>query len=75
MPAICACLPQELQIKQIVQMMQVWVAGDIEQRLDSTKLTKIIEMAAGLLFDLGTNHTACLADVRRGVGPSATECC
>jgi len=47
---------------QIMQVMQVWVAGAIWQRLDRTKLAKTIEMA----FDLGTKHTAYLAEDRCG---------
>ena len=86
-------------------VLQVWVADDVDHRLDSTKLAAIIEIAAGLfqsaelpveveyeegvisqypiggmevtpsglLFHLGTKHTACLAPEKCKVGD--TGCC
>jgi hypothetical protein len=86
-------------------LLQVWVADDTDHRLHTTKLAKIIEIAApllggdelpveveyeegrisqyplagvestpaGLLFHLGTKHTACLAPDKCGVG--GTGCC
>ena len=89
-------------------LLQVWVAGDTDHRLDSTKLARIIEMSkpllqstslpveveyeagvvsqyplgsievtpSGLLVNLGTKHTACLAMDKCGVGDCAdTTCC
>ena len=89
-------------------LLQVWVAGDTDHRLDSTKLARIIEMSkpllqstslpveveyeagvvsqypigsievtpSGLLLNLGTKHTACLAMDKCGVGDCAdTTCC
>ena len=86
-------------------VLQVWVADDVDHRLESTKLAKIIQLGlpllqstdlpveveyesgvvsqfplgqievtpAGLLLNLGTKHTACLAMDRCGVG--AGNCC
>jgi len=86
-------------------LLQVWVAHDVDHRLKTTKLAKIIEIAqpllgsdqlpveieyegdaisqyplggaestpAGLLFYLGSKHTACLAPEKCGVG--GTGCC
>ena len=86
-------------------LVQVWVAHDVDHRLETTKLAKIIEIAqpllgsdqlpveieyegeaisqyplggaestpAGLLFYLGSKHTACLAPEKCGVG--GTGCC
>jgi len=86
-------------------LLQVWVAHDVDHRLETTKLAKIIEIAqpllgsdqlpveieyegdaisqyplggaestpAGLLFYLGSKHTACLAPEKCGVG--GTGCC
>jgi hypothetical protein len=86
-------------------VLQVWVADDVDHRLESTKLAKIIQLGlpllqstdlpveveyesgvvsqfplgqievtpAGLLLNLGTKHTACLAMDRCGVG--AANCC
>ena len=86
-------------------LLQVWVADDVEHRLDTTKLAGIIDVAApllksddlpveveyeegvlsqypiggmevtpsGLLFLLGTKHTACLAPEKCKVGD--TGCC
>jgi hypothetical protein len=74
-------------------VLQVWVAGDVEHRLDTSKLSQIVRKASpllggddlpveveyesavvsqfpvsaaevtpsGILFHLGTKHTACLA--------------
>jgi len=81
-------------------VIQIWVANDTEHRLETTKLSKIMEAASsslglgdlpveveyesgvvsqyplsgveytpsGLLFYLGTKHTACLAPDKCGVG-------
>jgi hypothetical protein len=81
-------------------VLQVWVADDVDHRLDTSKLLKIMEAASsslglgdlpveveyergvvsqyplggfeptpkGILFYLGTKHTACLAPDRCGVG-------
>jgi len=86
-------------------LVQVWVAHDVDHRLETTKLAKIMEIAqpllgsdqlpveieyegeaisqyplggaestpAGLLFYLGSKHTACLAPEKCGVG--GTGCC
>lgn len=86
-------------------MLQIWVASDVDHRLETTKLAKIMEVAApllgsddlpveveyedamlsqypiggaevtpsGILFYLGTKHTACLAPEKCGVGGDA--CC
>lgn len=84
-------------------VLQVWVAGDTDHRLDTTKLASILGLAApllratdlpveveyeagvvsqfpvaaaevtpsGVLFHLGTKHTACLAQDRCGI----ESCC
>jgi hypothetical protein len=81
-------------------VLQVWVADDVDHRLDTSKLLKIMDVASsslglgdlpveveyergvvsqyplggfemtpkGILFYLGTKHTACLAPDRCGVG-------
>lgn len=86
-------------------LLQVWVAHDVEHRLDTTKLASIMRIAepllgskdlpveveyeegvisqypiggmevtpSGLLFYLGTKHTACLAPEKCGV--DGTGCC
>jgi protein-tyrosine-phosphatase len=86
-------------------LLQIWVATDIDHRLESTKLAKIMEIArpllksddlpveveyedavvsqyplggaevtpSGILFYMGTKHTACLAPEKCGVGGEA--CC
>lgn len=86
-------------------VLQVWVANDVDHRLETTKLASIMEIAApllqsdelpvevefeqgvisqypvggmevtpsGLLFYLGTKHTACLAPEKCKVGD--TGCC
>ena len=86
-------------------LLQVWVAEDVDHRLETTKLASIMRIAepllgsdelpveveyedgvisqypiggmevtpAGLLFYLGTKHTACLAPEKCGVG--GTGCC
>ena len=86
-------------------LLQVWVANDVEHRLETTKLASIMRIAgpllqtddlpveveyeegvisqypiggvemtpAGLLFHLGTKHTACLAPEKCGV--DGTGCC
>jgi hypothetical protein len=86
-------------------VLQVWVATDVDHRLDTTKLASIIHIArpllesddlpveveyeegvisqypiggmeitpSGLLFYLGTKHTACLAPEKCKVGDSG--CC
>ena len=86
-------------------VLQVWVANDVDHRLETTKLASIMEVAApllgsdnlpveveyeegvisqypiggmevtpsGLLFSLGTKHTACLAPEKCTVGD--TGCC
>jgi hypothetical protein len=86
-------------------MLQIWVATDIDHRLETTKLAKIIEIAqpllksddlpveveyedavvsqypvggaevtpSGILFYLGSKHTACLAPEKCGVGGEG--CC
>ena len=86
-------------------LLQVWVAHDVDHRLETTKLAKIREIAqpllgsdqlpveieyegeaisqyplggaestpSGLLFYLGSKHTACLAPEKCGVG--GTGCC
>ena len=86
-------------------LLQIWVATDVDHRLESTKLAKIMEIArpllqsddlpveveyedavvsqyplggaevtpSGILFYLGTKHTACLAPEKCGVGGEA--CC
>ena len=86
-------------------LLQVWVADDVDHRLETTKLAAIMRVAAGLLgsddlpveveyeagvisqyplggvevtpsgllFHLGTKHTACLAPEKCGVGGSG--CC
>lgn len=88
-------------------VMQVWVATDIQHRLDTSRLTQILKIAAplmesldlpveieyegaaisqypviaaevtpsGILFHLGTKHTACLAPDRCGFSPAETSCC
>lgn len=86
-------------------LLQVWVADDVDHRLETTKLAAIMRVAgpllgsgdlpveveyedgvisqyplgavevtpAGLLFSLGTKHTACLAPDKCRVGDSG--CC
>jgi hypothetical protein len=86
-------------------VLQVWVADDVDHRLETTKLASIMKIAApllrsdelpveveyeagvisqypiggmeitpsGLLFYLGTKHTACLAPEKCKVGD--TGCC
>lgn len=86
-------------------LLQIWVATDVDHRLETTKLAKIMEIAhplltsddlaveveyedavvsqyplgsaevtpSGILFYLGTKHTACLAPEKCGVGGQA--CC
>ena len=86
-------------------VLQVWVASDVDHRLETTKLAKIMEIArpllksddlpveveyedavvaqyplggaevtpSGILFYLGTKHTACLAPEKCGVG--GESCC
>jgi len=87
-------------------VLQVWVADDLDHRLDTTKLSSIIDVArssvsmddnilveieyedkntsqypigafeltpSGLLFYLGSTHTACLAPDKCGVGGKG--CC
>jgi hypothetical protein len=86
-------------------LLQVWVADDVDHRLETTKLASIMSIAepllgsdelpveveyeegvisqypiggmevtpSGLLFYLGTKHTACLAPEKCGVG--GTGCC
>ena len=86
-------------------VLQVWVANDVDHRLETTKLAAILRVAgpllqsddlpveveyeegtisqypvagveitpAGLLFHLGTKHTACLAPEKCGV--DGTSCC
>ena len=86
-------------------LLQVWVAQDVDHRLETTKLATIMRIAepllgseelpveveyeegvisqypiggmeitpSGLLFYLGTKHTACLAPEKCGVG--GTGCC
>jgi len=86
-------------------LLQVWVANDVDHRLDTTKLATIMAVAqpllqsdelpveveyetgvisqypiggmevtpSGLLFHLGTKHTACLAPEKCGVGDA--KCC
>ena len=86
-------------------VLQVWVANDIDHRLETTKLASIMRIAgpllqsgdlpveveyeedvisqypigglevtpSGLLFYLGTKHTACLAPEKCKVGD--TGCC
>ena len=86
-------------------VLQVWVANDVDHRLETTKLAAILRVAgpllqsddlpveveyeegmisqypiggmevtpAGLLFHLGTKHTACLTPEKCGVGD--TGCC
>ncbi|MGI9176637.1 MAG: DUF6428 family protein [Pirellulales bacterium] len=86
-------------------VLQVWVADDVDHRLETTKLAAIMEVAgpllqsqdipveveyeegvlsqypvagveitpSGLLFHLGTKHTACLAPEKCGV--DGTGCC
>jgi len=86
-------------------VLQVWVASDVDHRLETTKLAAIMRVAApllggddlpveveyeegvlsqypvggveitpsGLLFHLGTKHTACLAPEKCGVGDGG--CC
>jgi hypothetical protein len=86
-------------------MLQIWVATDIDHRLETTKLAKIMEIArpllqsddlpveveyedavvaqyplagaevtpSGILFYLGSKHTACLAPEKCGVGGEG--CC
>ncbi len=86
-------------------LLQVWVAQDLDHRLETTKLASIMRIAepllgsvelpveveyeegvisqypiggmevtpSGLLFYLGTKHTACLAPEKCGVG--GTGCC
>jgi hypothetical protein len=86
-------------------VLQVWVASDVDHRLETTKLASIMEIAApllqsdelpveveyeegvisqypiggmevtpsGLLFYLGTKHTACLAPEKCKVGDAG--CC
>lgn len=86
-------------------VLQIWVADDVDHRLETTKLASILRVAgpllesdeipveveyeegvisqypiggvettpSGLLFTLGTKHTACLAPDKCGVG--GTGCC
>jgi hypothetical protein len=86
-------------------LLQIWVANDTDHRLETTKLARIMEVAApilgsddlpveveyeegrvsqyplgaaevtpaGLLFSLGSRHTACLAPEKCGVDGSG--CC
>lgn len=86
-------------------LLQVWVANDVDHRLETTKLAAIMRVAApllesddlpveveyeeevlsqyplggmevtpsGLLFHLGTKHTACLAPEKCKVGDKG--CC
>ena len=86
-------------------VLQVWVADDVDHRLESTKLARIMEVAqpllasddlpvdveyedrvvsqypiggaeitpGGILFHLGTKHTACLAPEKCGL--DGTGCC
>lgn len=86
-------------------LLQVWVAQDLDHRLETTKLAAIMRIAepllgsdelpveveyeegmisqfpiggvevtpSGLLFSLGTKHTACLAPEKCGV--DGTGCC
>ena len=86
-------------------LLQIWVTNDTDHRLETTKLAKIMEIAApllksddlpveveyenvtisqypvggaeltpsGILFYLGTKHTACLAPEKCGV--DGTGCC
>lgn len=86
-------------------VLQIWVADDVDHRLETTKLDSIMRIAApllesedlpveveyeeavlsqyplggmevtpsGLLFTLGTKHTACLAPEKCKVGD--TGCC
>jgi hypothetical protein len=86
-------------------VLQVWVANDVDHRLETTKLAKIMEVArpllqsddlpvdveyedavvsqypiggaeitpGGILFYLGTKHTACLAPDKCGV--DGKGCC
>jgi hypothetical protein len=88
-------------------VLQVWVADDRDHRLDSTKLARILDLAApllktadlpveveyedgrvsqfpvsaaevtpaGVLFHLGTKHTACLAPDRCGIDATGQACC
>ena len=88
-------------------VLQVWVAQDFDHRLDTTKLAKVLQLAApllkstdlpveveyedkavtqfpvsdveatpsGLLFHLGTKHTACLAMDQCGVGAVVASGC
>lgn len=86
-------------------VLQVWVADDVDHRLETTKLAAIMDVAgpllqsedlpleveyeegvisqypvvgveitpSGLLFHLGTKHTACLAPEKCGL--DGTGCC
>jgi len=86
-------------------LLQIWVANDVDHRLETTKLASIMRIAgsllqsddlpmeveyeqgvisqypigglevtpSGLLFYLGTKHTACLAPEKCGV--DGTGCC
>lgn len=86
-------------------MLQIWVANDLDHRLETTKLASIMKVAlpllesddlpveveyeegaisqypvggmevtpSGILFYLGTKHTACLAPEKCGIG--GTGCC
>jgi thioredoxin type arsenate reductase len=86
-------------------LLQIWVANDLDHRLETTKLAKIMEVArpllksddlpveveyedavvaqyplggaevtpSGILFHLGSKHTACLAPEKCGVGGEG--CC
>lgn len=88
-------------------VLQVWVAKDLDHRLDTAKLAKIVQLAApllkatdlpveveyengvvsqfpvsasevtpsGVLFHLGSKHTACLAPDQCGVGAGAASAC
>jgi hypothetical protein len=89
-------------------LFQVWVADDVEHRLNTSKLAQIVSVAtpllgaddlpveveyesgaisqypvsaveftpAGLLFHLGSKHTACLAPEKCGVPlPGVQGCC
>ena len=87
-------------------VLQVWVANDVDHRLDSSRILEILELAvpilkdddppveieyesrvisqyplqqvettpSGLLLELGTRHTACLAPELCGTMESRTCC-
>lgn len=88
-------------------VLQVWVAQDVDHRLDTTKLAGILQVAApllslgalpveveyevgavsqfpvtaaevtpsGVLFHLGSKHTACLAEDRCGINRTGGTGC